>query len=46
MGQRESAAQRLRTFREMAADARTQAARSSNPDMRHGFEQLPKLGSG
>ena len=40
MAKRESAAERLRTFREMAADARTQAARSSNPGMRRGFEQL------
>lgn len=40
MAKRESAAERLRTFREMAADARTSAARSTNPEMRRGFEQL------
>jgi hypothetical protein len=32
MAKRESAAERLRTFREMAADARRSAARSTNPE--------------
>ncbi len=40
MAKRESAAERLRTFREMAADARHSAARAKNPEMRRGFEQL------
>lgn len=33
---------RLRTFRQMAADARRLAARSTNPEMCRGFEQLAK----
>lgn len=40
MAKRESAAERLRTFREMAADARRSAGLSTNSEMRRGFEQL------
>ena len=40
MAKRESAAERLRTFREMAAAARHSAARAKSPQMRRGFEEL------
>ncbi len=37
---RDTPAERLRQFREMAAEARQSAAKASNPEMRAGYEQL------